>query len=198
MSDEFQRSGDYIYRIYRAGLARQMTYVEFTNDHAKVIGGPSLESMRTQFADEFVQRPDFVEKYQNAVLADTFVDALLQATLVDTQIDLSSHRASLIAAYNSAGNNDGDMNLSRSAVLRALAELPEFKTAVYNSSFVQMEFFGYLKRDPDERGYHFWLDVMRTQAPGTYRSMVCSFLTSAEYQNRFSSVVLDQNSQCGP
>src|SRR5206468_2272194 len=128
---------------------RQLTYAEFTDDHKKVIGGADLETQRTQFADEFVRRPAFVERYQNAVLAETFVDALLQSTLADTQVDLSSQRAALIASYN----NGGDVNTSRSAVLRMVAEQSEFKTAVYNPSFVLMEYFGYLQRDMDQGGF---------------------------------------------
>jgi len=32
---------------------------------------------------------------------------------------------------------------------------------------------------------------------GNYRGMVCSFITSAEYQRRFSSVVSHSNAECG-
>jgi hypothetical protein len=31
---------------------------------------------------------------------------------------------------------------------------------------------------------------------GNYRGMVCSFITSAEYQNRFSGVVSQSNGDC--
>jgi hypothetical protein len=63
---------------------------------------------------------------------------------------------------------------------------------------VLTEYFGYLKRDPDEGGYQFWLDVLNNHVPGNYRAMVCAFITSAEYQQRFSSVVTHTNSECGP
>ena len=55
-SDEFQKSGNFIYGLYRAGLGRQLTYAEFTSDHQKVIGGADLDSQRTQFAEEFVHK----------------------------------------------------------------------------------------------------------------------------------------------
>jgi hypothetical protein len=197
MSEEFQLSGNYIYRLYRAALGRQLSYTEFTDDHQKVIGGPDLEALRTQFAEEFVQRPEFTARFQNAVLAETFVDALLQGMLADTQIDLSSQRAALIASYNDVGNTSADMNHSRSAVMRAVAERSEFQSAVYNPSFVLMEYFGYLQRDMDRNGFDFWVDVLNKHTPGNYRGMVCSFITSTEYQQRFSPVVTHSNAECG-
>jgi hypothetical protein len=86
---------------------------------------------------------------------------------------------------------------SRAAVLRAVGEYPAFKAAEYNSTFVLMEYFGYLRRDRDSGGYAFWLDVLNHREPGNFGGMVCSFLTSTEYQRRFSSVVSRSNSECG-
>jgi hypothetical protein len=59
-----------------------------------------------------------------------------------------------------------------------------------------MEYFGYLRRDPEADGYKFWLNVLSNQEPGNYRGMVCSFITSQEYQERFSPVVLHSNRDC--
>jgi hypothetical protein len=39
----------------------------------------------------------------------------LQGALADAQVNLSSQREALIAAYNSVGSNGGDMNHCRSA-----------------------------------------------------------------------------------
>ena len=126
-----------------------------------MIGGADLELLRSQFADEFVSRPEFIEKYQNAMWAETFVDALLQT--VDARVDLSSQREALIAVYDSGA----DVNHSRSAVLRTVAESSEFKTAVYNPSFVLMEYFGYLQRDMDHDGFVFWVNVLNSGTRAT-------------------------------
>src|SRR5207244_4372829 len=107
--------------------------------------------------------------------------------------DSSSQRSALINKYNSGSS----VNESRSLALRAAIEDESFKQAEYNKAFVLMEYFGYLRRDPDQGGYDFWLDVLKTQVPGNYRGMVCSFLTSAEYQKRFSVVVTHNNGECG-
>lgn len=88
------------------------------------------------------------------------------------------------------------MNQSRSLVLRDLAENTALSATTYNPSFVLMEYFGYLRRDPDPSGYDFWLRTLNT-APANFRGMVCAFVTSAEYQHRFSSVLSHTNGECG-
>jgi len=73
--------------------------------------------------------------------------------------------------------------------------------ANYNQAFVLTEYFGYLRRGPDTGGYDFWLNVLnetgRNGDPGNYNRMVCSFITSTEYQRRFSAVVSHGNGECG-
>ncbi|MGI8656877.1 MAG: DUF4214 domain-containing protein, partial [Pyrinomonadaceae bacterium] len=58
------------------------------------------------------------------------------------------------------------------------------------------EYFGYLRREPDEEGYNFWLNVLNNRVPNNYRSMVCAFSNSAEYQDRFSSIRTKTDSIC--
>jgi hypothetical protein len=71
-----------------------------------------------------------------------------------------------------------------------------FKQREYNPAFVLIEYFGYLQRDPDEAGYQFWLDVLNNRVPGNYQAMVCAFITSAEYQHRFSPIATRNNTDC--
>ena len=81
--------------------------------------------------------------------------------------------------------------------MRLVVENATFKAAEYNRAFVLMQYFGYLRRDPDEGGYQFWLDVLNNRVPGNFRGMVCAFITSPEYQQRFSSVVTRTDRVCG-
>jgi hypothetical protein len=76
-------------------------------------------------------------------------------------------------------------------------EQAAFQQREYNAAFVLTEYFAYLRRDPDSRGYAFWLEVLNNREPGNYRGMVCSFITSEEYQNRFSRIVSHSNGECG-
>jgi hypothetical protein len=92
----------------------------------------------------------------------------------------------------------GDYDVGRRAlVVRHAAEASSFVAAEYNKAFVLMEYFGYLRREIDQGGYDYWLEVLNNGAVGNYRGMVCAFLTSTEYQLRFSTVVTRSNAECG-
>jgi hypothetical protein len=100
---------------------------------------------------------------------------------------------------------------SRALVLRDVIEIPVFKNipdpndpryseqkqvSQYNPAFVLMQYFGYLRRDADQGGYTFWLDVVNNREPNDYRGMVCAFITSAEYQLRFGTTLTRSNADC--
>ena len=61
-----------------------------------------------------------------------------------------------------------------------------FYNSEFNRAFVQLEYFGYMKRDPDEAGYAFWLDKLN-QFNGNFvnAEMVLAFISSPEYRARF-------------
>jgi hypothetical protein len=82
-------------------------------------------------------------------------------------------------------------------VLRAIADNAAFKQTQYNAAFVLTEYFGYLRRDAERDGFNFWLNVLNNSDPQNDRSMVCSFLTSVEYQRRFGPIVSHSNAECG-
>jgi choice-of-anchor B domain-containing protein len=194
IENEFQQTGSFVYRLYAAGLGRRPLYTEFSTDRQQVIASPNLEQNKNAFASAFVQRQEFVQKYSTATTAESFVDALLSTVWNGTASDLGAERTLLIELYKSGSS----MQESRTSVLRYVIEDRQLKEAVYNPSFVLMQYFGYLKRDPDEGGYLFWLDVLNNREPGNYRGMVCSFLTSVEYQNRFGTLATRSNRDCSP
>jgi hypothetical protein len=199
---EFQDTGYYIYRFHKASFGRQPNFTEFTSDRGTVIGGPDLEASKQAFADEWVQRPAFVAAYPITMSNTEVVNKLFEsAGLTDSIYD--AQRQQEIAALN-AGR-------SRALVLRDVIEIPDFKnipdpndprygeikqTSQYNSAFVLMQYFGYLRRDLDQNGYDFWLNVVNNREPNNYRGMVCAFVTSTEYQLRFGSVVTRSNADC--
>jgi hypothetical protein len=196
IEQEAQQTASYIYDLYQGGFGRRPLFAEYRNDHQHLTGGPNLEAEKTLFTQGFVQRAEFTAKYQNALTAETFVDALIQNVNQAAGfgvVDLSGVRDSLIVAYNSGVN----LNESRMLVLRMIADNAAFKQSQYNAAFVLIEYFGYLQRDPDQNGYDFWLTILNSGEENTYRSLVCSFITSAEYQRRFGSVVSHTNAECG-
>jgi hypothetical protein len=47
-----------------------------------------------------------------------------------------------------------------------------------------MQYFGYLRRDPDTIGFQNWLDTLNAD-PSNFRHMIFGFLFSTEYLQRF-------------
>jgi hypothetical protein len=71
-------------------------------------------------------------------------------------------------------------------VLRQIVENQGFKHAKSNQVFVMMEYFGYLRRDPDDAGYKFWLDNLNAFGGNFEQAeMVKAFISSFEYRARF-------------
>jgi hypothetical protein len=60
-----------------------------------------------------------------------------------------------------------------------------FYVQQFNRAFVQLEYFGYMKRDPDEAGYAFWLDKLNLFGNFVNAEMVLAFISSPEYRARF-------------
>jgi plastocyanin len=188
-SAEFQQTGSYIYGLYAGTLGRAPGYGEFMPDRAQVLGGSGLDQAKTAFAQAFVQRPEFTNRYPQSMTREQFVDAVIQTMTTRSGVDQSSLRNQFLGDYDSGG---------RALVVRHASEASSFAAAEYNKAFVLMEYFGYLRREIDQGGYDYWLDVLNHGAAGNYRGMVCAFLTSTEYQLRFSTVVTHSNAECGP
>ncbi|MFN2578127.1 MAG: CHRD domain-containing protein [Pyrinomonadaceae bacterium] len=76
--------------------------------------------------------------------------------------------------------------ITRAQALRLVAESEGLRQQEFNRAFVLMEYFGYLRRDPDVAGYNFWLNKLN-QFNGNYISaeMVKAFISSSEYRQRF-------------
>ena len=189
---EFQQTGSFIYRIYKAGLGKRLSYGEFSADRAQIIAGPQLDQQRAAFVRAFVERAEFQERYKSAQTAEAFVDSLIASVWNASAVDLGAERSILIAQYQ-VGTS---VNESRAIVLHSVAEDGQLKMAEYNPSFVLMQYYGYLRRDVDEGGFQFWLNVLNKREPNNFLGMVCSFITSAEYQKRFSSIITHSNQEC--
>jgi len=188
IEQEFQDTGSFVYRFYKGSLGRQPAYDEFVSDRSRVIGGANLEASKVAFAEVWTQRAEFLAKYPQALTQDQFVDALLQTTKQTSGVDLTSQRQSFINQLQNGG--------TRAEVIRAVVDAKAFQAAEYNRAFVLMQYFGYLRRDPDTSGYNFWLDILNNRVPNNYRSMVCAFINSAEYQLRFGSAVTHTDAVC--
>ena len=190
---EFQETGSFVYRLYKSALGRRPEFKEFLSGRARVVATPSLQANKQSFAEDFLQRPEFIRKYPRSMSAAQFVDSLLDTASRSSGVSLSAQRTSLLALHN-------DADSGRIAIIRQLADSEAFAQAEYNRAFVLMQYFGYLSRDPDERGLAFWVNVLQNRPatdPRSYQAMVCSFLSSAEYQLRFGMTLTHNDSECG-
>jgi hypothetical protein len=192
IESEFQQTGFFVHRMYKASLGVRPTYLQFVADRGELHPGPTLEPDKTFLLADFVQRSSFVTKYASAQAGSAFVDAILQTVQTSSNLNLSSKRPELIAEYA----NGTDQVDSRSRVVRKIVDYPEYQKAETNPAFVLMQYFGYLTREPDQGGLDFWLNVLNSTNPSNFRGMVCAFINSAEYQKKYSGVVTRNDSVC--
>ena len=68
-------------------------------------------------------------------------------------------------------------------VPRQIVQSTEVYQKYYNQAFVVMQYFGYLRRDPDIL-YLDWIDVLNAN-PADSRHMIEGFINSIEYRHRF-------------
>ena len=121
---------------------------------------------------------DFAARYAGAS-NNQYVDLLIANTGVQFSLD---ERSALVNGLNGGSE-------TRATVLRKVAEKQGFKQAQFNRIFVLMEYFGYLRRDPDTDGFNFWLNKLGSfNGNFVNAEMVRSFLASIEYRRRFSSL----------
>ena len=144
-----------------------------------------LAENKDAFALEFVMRGRFADAYPSGMSPADFVSKLN----ANTGGALSAAEADALAAELTAAGNDAR---ARAAALRRVAENAEFSRRELNRAFVLSQYFGYLRRNPNEgadtdfSGYRFWLSKLE-EFRGDYHAaeMVRAFLSSAEYRQRF-------------
>lgn len=174
LSEEFRGRGYFAYKFYEVGFNRRPTYAEFVPDMAQVGGPQSPQSeviSKAIYTDAFVERQEFKNRY-DALSNTAYVDALetnAEVTLAD--------KAGLVAALNANQK-------TRAQVLREIVELQSVTDKFFIRAFVAMQYFGYLRRDPDTIGYDNWVTTL-TADPSNFRHMIFGFIYSDEYRRRF-------------
>jgi hypothetical protein len=174
LSPEFQGRGYFAYRFYEVALDRRPTYAEFAPDMALVGGSQSPESevlSKAAYTDAWMQRPEFKTRY-DGLTNSQYVNALE----VNAEVTVTN-KASLVAALDSSQMNRGQ-------VLRNIVESQAVADQFFNRAFVSMQYFGYLRRDPDTIGFQNWLNTLNAD-PSNFRHMIFGFLFSTEYRQRF-------------
>jgi Subtilase family/Calx-beta domain len=191
-SQEFQLKGLFVFKFYKVAFNRMPTYAEIVADMASVTGATTAElvAKKSAFAADFAQRPEFKNTY-DAVSDQQFVGALLDryglqsiTTPNPATPDDSSPSSKITMTRADLAGRLAAATLTRAQVLRAVADSDEVSAAEFNPAFVAMQYFGYLRRDPEPQGYADWLRTLDAN-PSDFRSMVGGFVNSAEYRLRF-------------
>ncbi|HEX5707384.1 MAG TPA: Calx-beta domain-containing protein, partial [Pyrinomonadaceae bacterium] len=214
LSVEFQNTGYFVFRHYRAsflnsgqrprGLPR---YGEFLRDTQEIQRGiivgqgnwqAQIEQGKQTFSLRWVQRADFLADYPESMSRDQYIDKLFATSGVTPT---TQERNAARTAYDSGAS----VQEKRARGLRSVVESRSVYNAQYNPAFVLMQYFGYLRRNPNDApdgnfvGYDFWLKKLNdfsqpgedvtdeTVALGRVRraEMVKAFITSGEYLRRF-------------
>lgn len=213
LSIEFKETGYLVERIYKAAFGDAtgtstlggthnlkvpiVRLNEFLPDTQRIGQGvvvnvgnwqQQLENNKQAFTEEFVQRARFLTALPLSMTPTQFVDALNNnAKDNSNNMPLSAAERDQLINALTAGT------MTRARVLRAVAEDTDLFNSESNRAFVLMEFFGYLRRNPndpqdsDYTGYDFWLSKLN-QFNGNYinAEMVKAFITSIEYRKRFA------------
>ena len=190
LSTEFQQTGYLVYRFYKASFGRIPQLTEFLPDKQvisqdAIVNSPGweqqLEKNKIAFADFWMDRPDFKNLYDDKTNAQ-YVDALIANTGV------AFSQADRDALVNGLDNTTE----TRASVLRKVVENQTLAQQEFNRAFVLMQYFGYLRRNPNDApdsdfsGYTFWLNKLNAfNGDFAKAEMVKAFITSAEYRKRF-------------
>lgn len=213
LSIEFQQTGYLVERFYKVAYgdatgnstfngAHQLAvptirFDEFLRDSERIRRGvvvlapgweALLEANKVAYSNEFVQTPRFTTAFPTSLTPTAFVNQLDQRAGFPL---LAGDRTTLINMFSGAG--DTTNTTVRAQVVRQVAENATLNTAEFNRAFVLAQYFGYLRRNPndapdsDYTGYDFWLTKLN-QFNGNYinAEMVKAFLTSIEYRQRFA------------
>jgi hypothetical protein len=143
-----------------------------------------LENHKQALVADFVLRSRFTTAYPTTMTQAQFVDAMN----ANADGSLSTAERNQLVSELTAGTKN------RAQVLRAVAEDQDLQATEFNRAFVMMQYFGYLRRNPndaqdtDYTGYDFWLTKLE-QFGGSYQDaeMVKSFIDSIEYRQRFGN-----------
>ena len=208
LSIEFKETGYFVIRAHKAAFGNAKStprYTAFLRDQREINEGvvvgqgnwqQQLETNKQNYLADFVTRPGFVALFPQGQPASAYVDALFANAGATPS---TSERNAAISAYGS-GDTAG-----RAAALRSVIESGSVFNVEYNPAFVLMQYYGYLRRNPDDSpdnnfsGYDFWLaklnsfsqpgEDMRDDGQAFLRvrkaEMVRAFIESAEYRQRF-------------
>jgi hypothetical protein len=202
-SPEFQQKGSFVMYLYMVGLGQRPVTVAELSDQDKVdrphfsefmtdlqaISDPNddkatVSAKKDALTVTWLQRTEVAQRFPL-----TLTDAQFIQKLVDTAGVSLANQSTLVASLNAG-------TMTRAQALRAAVESAEVDAKFYKQAFVTMEYFGYLRRDPEvcvgspdpaQCGYLFHNARFQLSADPDFleNAIVRGFIESPEYRGRF-------------
>jgi hypothetical protein len=193
-SIEFQETGFLVHRLYKAAYGAAPTFARFLPDTREVAAGlivgqegwqARLAANKSEFVERFTSRAEFREKFPETMSPEQYVAALDANATPQTTAGAGGLLSQTERDELANGLRNGTE--TRATVLRKIAENEQFSRSEFRPAFVRMQYFGYMRRDPDQAGFDFWLKKLNDH-DGDFvaAEMVRSFLISGEYRGRFA------------
>ena len=152
-----------------------------------------INANKHAFVDQFVNTTAFKAKYPASMTNQQFVDALFTTTGINAS---ATDRQALVNGLNAVPATetrssvvfkvvDGTTTQAGGALRFDTTYGQAFYNNQFNDAFVFMEYIGYLRRNPDQGGYDFWLGKLNQYGNWADAEMVLAFIRAPEYRNRF-------------
>lgn len=182
---KFPRTSFFVYRLCKASYGHMPRRDEFMAAMAEIDRGvfkgragweDQIEANRNTLLNTWTNSKDFKQFYDSKTNAE-FINALLTNAGVNWSAD---KRDALIKTLDSRAT-------SRESALLSIVEDKSFFSREYNTAYVLVHFFGYLRRnagdppDGDWRGLIFWRDNLDLW--GDYSNISRAFIESIEYNS---------------
>jgi hypothetical protein len=181
---DFPHTSFFVHRLFKAsfgGMPRRkdfMSAMSLLGRHV-FIGAAGWQEQReinrSALLNDWMNIPAFKQLYDDKSNAD-FVDSLLRNSGIEWT---AGDRYLLIKGLDS-------QTQSRQAALLGIVEDKDFYAHEFNTAYVLVHYFGYLRRNPEDapdfdlKGLNFWRD--RLDEWGDYRIISRAFIESTEYQ----------------
>jgi len=151
-----------------------------------------INANKRAFVDQFVNTTAFKARY-DSLNNQQFVDTLFATTGINAS---ATDKQALVNGLNAVPATetrssvvfkvvDGTTTLTGGALRFDTTYGQAFYNKEFDDAFVFMEYIGYLRRNPDQGGYDFWLGKLKQYGNWADAEMVLAFIRAPEYRNRF-------------
>ena len=175
-------------------------FTDYTADMATVAQGivvnnaldPAVINVNKRaFVDQFVNRAEFKTAYPDAMTHAAFVDKLFFTAGITPTAD---ERDALINGLTGGTETrssvvfkvvDGTQTTTGGLLVFQTSYGKAFYDQEFDAAFVFMQYICYLRRNPDQEGYDFWLAKLKHYGNWVDAELVLAFIISPEYRSRF-------------